>query len=226
PETQKDQDWHMNHAITYISSTRNAFHSPTSSQDSKLLRAYLGIQNEEECEKNKVITDPYGYNRGIEYQVYDLIEEKVEHLVGDYLDRLQIRKAYVMNQDAQSRILDAKIDMLSEQFFRELAEEFQSETGVSISTPNPEMEVSPDVEAFFADGNYKDIAEEIADDLIGKFLDVDNNIDRLKDFLTQYFIFDRVAGSIEIENGKIVWKMEDAFLVDYDRDPEKSVNND
>lgn len=226
PETQKDKDWHMDHAITYISSTRNAFHSPTSAQDSKLLRAYLGIQNEEECEKNKVITDPYGYNRGIEYQVYNLIEQKIEQLVGDYLDRPQIRKAYVMNQDAQSRILDAKIDMLSEQFFRELAEEFQSETGVSIGTPNPEMEVSPDVEAFFSDGNYKDIAEEIADDLIGKFLDVDNNIDRLKDFLTQYFIFDRVAGSIEIENGKIVWKMEDAFLVDYDRDPEKSVNND
>lgn len=226
PETKKDEEWHINHALGYVISDRNSFDQNGTDSMSKVLRAYLCIQSPEEKEKIKCTTEPHGVSLGVEYQVYNLLEQKIEQMVGDYLDRPSIRKTYLMNKKAQSRKLDAKIDMLSEQIFREAAEKFKSETGMEINTPNPDMEVHEDVEAFFSTGGYKDAAEEVADDLIEKFLDVDKQQEKLKDFLVDYFLYDRTCGTIEIEDGRVVWKKDDPFLTDYDRNPEKNIQDD
>tara|TARA_A100000172_G_C3044260_1_gene111881 strand:- start:65999 stop:68233 length:2235 start_codon:yes stop_codon:yes gene_type:complete len=226
PETKKTKEWHVNHAIGYVISDRNSFDQNGNDSMSKILRAYLCIQSPEEKEKIKCVTEPHKNPLGVEYQVYNLIEQKIEQLVGDYLYRPSIRKSYLMNKKAQSRKLDAKIDMLSEQMFRESAERFKQETGMDIKTPNPEMEIPEDVEDFFSTGGYKDAAEEVADDLIEKFLDVDRQQEKLKDFLVDYFLYDRTCGTIEVENGKVVWKKDDAFLTDYDRNPEKNIQDD
>lgn len=225
-EDDKNEEWHKNHALSYVISDRNSFNRDGSDNMSKVMRAYLCIHNEKEKEKIKSVTEPHGTPIGVEYQVYNLIEQKVEQLVGDYMDRPTIRKTYVLNKKAQTRKLDAKIDMLSEQIFRELAEDFKKKTGMDINTPNPDMEVHPDVETFFSEGGYKDAAEEISDDLIAKFLDVDRQSEKIKDILTDYFLYDRANMTVEIEDGKVVWKKDDVFYTDYDRNPEKNVQDD
>jgi len=225
-ETAKTKEWHMKHASSYVISDRNSFNQYGSDSMSRVLRGYLGLQNKEEKERSKAVTAPHGTPLGVPYVQYNLIEQKIEQLIGDYLGRPSIRKTYVMNKKAQTRKLDAKIDMLSEKIFRDLAEKFKQKSGVQIKTPNPEMEIPDDVEDFFSSGGYKDSAEEISDDLISKFLDVDKQGEKIQDFLVDYFLYDRTSATIEIEDGIVVWKKDDAFLTDYDRDPEKNIQDD
>lgn len=226
PENKKNEEWHINHATSYVISDSNSFNPDSNDSMSKVLRAYLCIHNKEELKKIEAVTCPHGIPLGIEYQVYNLIEQKIEQFVGDYMDRPIIRKTYLMNSKAQNRKLDAKIDMLSEQIFREQAEAFKQKTGVEIGTPNPEMEIDEDIDDLFSSGRYKDSAEMVSDHLITKFLDVDRQSEVIKDFLVDYFLYDRTCGTVEIEDGKVVWKKDDAFLTDYDRDPEKNIQDD
>jgi len=161
----------------------------------------------------------------VEYQIYNLIEQKIEQLVGDYFDRPALRKAYVLNKGAQIRKLNAKIEMMAEGIFRELNKEFQEKTGVALETENPEMEIPEDVEIFFQK-DYRDSAEAVADSLIEKFLDVDRQKSLLPETIKDFLISDEAHLKIIDDNGTVKWVKGHPLEVDCDLDPAKVVQDD
>lgn len=226
PEKKKTPEWHRQHAIGYVRARSSSYYQDKKSVIEKLYRAYLCVMDPEEEKLLKTpVTNPEGINLGVEYQVYNLIEQKVEQLVGDYLDRPLKKKAYVLNRKAQVRKLDAKIDMMSEAIFRELNKSFQEQYGVDLETPNPEMEIPEDAEEFFSK-NYRDAAEEVADDLVDKFLLVDKNAEAIPGILTDYLISEECHARIIFEDGIMKWRKGHPLDVDCDYDPETIVQDD
>ncbi|RZV65746.1 MAG: hypothetical protein EX254_04695 [Flavobacteriaceae bacterium] len=218
-------EWHIDHVRHYISSTPASTFTDRKEQIESLYRAYLCVTNEEERKLLAPVIKPYGANLGVEYMVYNLVEQKVEQLIGDYLDRPIKRKAYVMNKTAQSRKLKAKIDMMAEEFFRKLNKEFEQEYDIALSTEQPEIEIPEDVEEFFAK-DYKDIAEEVSDDLMEKFLDVDKQKREIVDLLRDWFISFEAHVEIFKQNNRVKWRKVSPMDARNDRDPHKVVQDD
>lgn len=217
-------EWHMGHVTSYVH-TRSAMNNGgRKSEISSMYRAYLCMKDQKELEACKPITSPHGYDLGVPYQVYNLGEQKIEQLVGDFMGRPTKSKAYVLNKEAQSRKLDAKSDYLAEEFFREYNKNLQKDTGLEIGTEKPEIELPEDVEEFFSK-TYKDPAEETADDITQKFLEVDKNAQIIPEVLTDFLISDQCHLKIYNDNGTVRWRKGHPLEVDCDSNPHKVVQN-
>ena len=224
-ETKKTQKWHMDHVRHYISARPITNVTDRKEEIESMYRAYLCMMNEEEQQLLAPVTKPYGANLGVDYMIYNLIEQKIEQLVGDYMDRPLKRKSYVLNKKATNRKLKAKIDTLAENYFRQMNEEFEKEYGIALDTENPEIEIPEDIEEFFAK-NYKDIAEEVADDLMEKFLDVDKQKREIVPLLRDYLISDQAHLKIYEKNGIVQWQKAHPLDITTDKDPHKVVQDD
>ena len=226
PDRKKTKEWHRLHGVEYIRSRSSTYYEDRQKAIEQLYRAYLCVMNKEEEKLFKIpVTNPEGINLGIEYQIYNLIEQKVEQMVGDYLDRPLRKKAYVLNKEAQVRKLDKKVEMMSEHIIREMNKSFSQQYGVELDSPNPEMELPENIEDFFAK-NYRDHAEEVADDLVEKFLLVDKNREHIPEILKDWLIADECHTKIVFEDGTLKWRKGHPLDVDTDKDPNKIVQDD
>ncbi len=225
PESLKTEEWHKDHVRGYLSASIGNHYTDQKEEIESMYRAYLCMMNEEEEKLLSPITKPYGANLGIDYIVYNLVEQKVEQLIGDYMDRPVKRKSYVMNKAAQNRKLDAKVEMLSESFFRELNEQFAEQEGIELETENPEMDIPEDVEEFFSK-SYKDIAEEISDDLMEKFMEVDKQGREIIPTLRDWLISDQAHLAVYESNGIVKWRKAHPLEVLTDKDPHKEIQDD
>ncbi len=225
-EGEKTEQWHINHALGRISGRTRSNYTDRKTVQEKLYRAYLCIMDKEEKKLHMTpVVAPEGITIGLEYQIYNLIEQKIEQLVGDWMERPVRKKAYVLNKDAQVAKLDALIDMQAEQIIRELNKKIKDDHGIDIESPNPEMEVHDDVEEFFSK-NYRSASEEVADDLAEKFLTVDKNKQILPEVLKDLFIGDECHLDIVFEDGILKWRKGHPLNIDCDVDSNKVVQND
>lgn len=223
-EKKKTKKWHIGHVTNYLQYRSSSGYASRKETMAKLYRAFLCLSTQKEEELTKPITSPHGTDLGVPYQIYNLIEQKIEQLVGDYMKRPVTKKAYLQNKEAQSRKLDAKINTLSEQFFREMAEDIKEKHGIELSGENPEIEVPEDVEEFFSK-NYKDPAEETADDVVEKFLEVDKQRQIIRETLTDFLICDECHFRMINDNGTPKWRKVSPLDKDCDSNPHKVVND-
>ena len=175
--------------------------------------------------ERKSVTDPYGENLGQKYETYPLIEGIIDDIIGKYLSRPLKRKVYSVNKDAINSKLDEKVDYIAEEIFRDINEKMNQENNLELETESPEIELPEDIEEFFSK-TYKTLAEELSDDLITQFLDVNKYKDKIKYLLTEYLYGDTCAGYMDKKNGhpELVRLRYDECT--YDIDPTKEVQDD
>lgn len=223
-ENKKDEQWHKDHIINYVSYS-DSDSDPVKKEMLKYFRAYQGELNEEEQELTKSITCPGGIDLGQEYIVYPLIQSKIEQMVGEFSLRPIRRKSYVIDKKNQSKKLQEKVKMASEEIMREITKELEGSLGFKPQTENPEMELPKDIEEFF-EKDHKMICEEVSDSLLRLFLDVNKQKAKFKDLFTQYSIVDRAHAVLDKIDGHTNLRSVHALDADTDIDPYKVVQDD
>ena len=221
PETQKNEEWHMDHARNYAKHSITGSYNDQKSEMLKLYRGYNAELSDEEKELVKAITCPHGTYLGVEYIVYPLIQTKIEQIVGEFLTRPIRRKAYVIDKKSKNEKFEQKLKMMSEQFMREITQKVSSELGFQAETENPQMEIPENLD----DLDFKTVAEEVADGLITLFLDVRKEKQKLPGMFTQYCIVDRAHAVLDKKHGYTTARSVHPLDADYDIDPYKVVQD-
>lgn len=224
PESQKDKEWHMQHALDFASFSVSDSYNDQRREMLKLYRGYNAELSEEELALTKAITCPHGIDLGVEYVVYPLIQSKIEQIVGEYMTRPMRRKTYLLDKKSKNEKYEKKLTMLSEQLMREIAEESEKDLGFTPQTENPEMELPNDIEEFF-EKDFKDVAEEVADGLLNIFLDVRKEKQKFKQLFTDYCITDRAHAILDKKNGFTTMRKVHTLDAEYDLDPYKVVQD-
>lgn len=221
PESKKDKDWHILHAQNYASFSVSDNYNDQRDEILKLYRGYNAELSAEELELAKVITCPNGISLGQEYVVYPLIQSKIEQIVGEYMTRPLRRKAYVVDKKSKNEKFQKKLDMMAEQFAREVAQKVQGELGFTPETKNPDMNIPENIE----EHDFKLIAEEVADGLLKIFLDVRKEKQKLKQLFTDYCISDRAHVVLDKKHGFTTARKVHPLDADYDLDPYKVIQD-
>ena len=221
PESKKDKDWHMLHAIDYANFSVSDNYNDQREEMLKLYRAYNAELSEEELELAKTVTCPNGISLGQEFIVYPLIQTKVEQIVGEYMTRPLRRKAYVTDKLSKNKKYEEKLSMLSEEFARQVTENVSQNLGFTPETKNPEMQIPEDIE----EHDFKTVAEEVADSLIRLFLDVRKEKQKFKNLFTHYCITDRAHAVVDKKHGFTTMRNVHPLDADYDIDPYKTVQD-
>ena len=224
PESKKDKEWHISHVLEYVNYTLNDFYQNQKKEMLKLYRGYNAELSEDEEALVKSITCPNGYNLGVEYIVYPLIQTKIEQLVGEFLLRPLRRKAYVIDKKSKNKKFEKKLKLISEEIMRDLLKEIQPDLGYKPETENPEIELPPDIEEFF-EKDFKTIAEEVADGFLNLFLDVRKEKHKFKELFLDYCITDRCHAVLEKKFGHTSMRKVHPLDADYDIDPYKIVQD-
>lgn len=219
-DKKKTRQWHIMHANKMMNYLYGNFQTNRISKIRENENLYLATKVE-----RKSVTEPDGYSLGLDYEVYPLIEGIIDDIIGKYLSRPLKRKSYSINKDAVNSKLDMKMDFIIEEIFREVNKDLNEKAGLELQTQNPQLEIPNDIEEFMSK-DYKTNAEEISDDLITQFLDVNGYKDRIKMLLTDYLygencnvIFDEKDGHPEL----IRIRYDECY---FGIDPEKEVQDD
>jgi hypothetical protein len=225
PEKEKNQEWHILHALEYARSTGVSGDNSQRKEIEKLYRAYFAELTDEEIASTKSITCPNGNDLGVEYVVYPLIQTKIEQIVGEFLLRPIRRKAYVLDEKSQNAKFEEKLKMLSEEIMRGVTEKLQPELGFTPETEHKDIELPPDIEEFF-EKDFKMLQEEVADNLIALFLDVRKEKSKFKDIFLDYCISDRAHVVLDKRHGHTTMRKVHPLDPHYDSDPYKVVQDD
>lgn len=221
PETEKNKEWHMKHAIDYASYSISENYNDQRKEMLKLYRGYNAELSTEELALTKAITCPHGISLGQEYVVYPLIQQKIEQIVGEFMTRPLRRKAYVVDKKSKNEKFEKKIATLAEEFAREVSQSVKGNLGFAPETENPEMEIPENIE----EHDFKVVAEQVADGLINIFLDVRKEKQKFKGLFTQYCITDRAHAMLEKKHGFTSLRPIHPLDCDYDIDPYKIVQD-
>lgn len=222
PETEKDEDFHKKHVENYVTYSLSSSYNDQRKEMLKLFRGYNAELSTEEAELTKKITCPHGFDLGVEYVVYPLIQSKIEQIVGEFIQRPLRRKTYVIDKKSKNKKFDQKLDMLSEQIMRDINKNIKEDLGFEPETKNPEMEIPENIE----EHDFKNVAEEIADSLLKIFLDVRKEKHKLKQMFTDYCIVDRAHAVLDKKGGFTTARKVHPLDCDYDLDPYKVVQDD
>lgn len=220
PDIKKTKQWHINHAKAMAYYINTEFYTKWIDE----MRKGEALYTVEPIDR-KNVTAPYMSNLGLEYEVYPLIEGIIDDIVGKYLSRPLKKKVYSINKDAINSKLQAKLDYVFEDIIREANKKFEEQTKVKVESLNPQLELPDDIEEFFTK-SYKTIAEEVSDDIITQFLDVNGNKEHIKKMITQYLYADYGVGYIDEKDGHptlIPLRYDECY---HDINPEKEVQDD
>lgn len=222
PTSKKDEKWHRKHGNLMMHYLINKDYYGRIGQISELEQKYLAQPVNREA-----VTKPYGFDlaRSGDYETYPLIEGIIDDIIGRYLSRPLKRKLYSINADAVNSKLDLKMDYIIEDIMRGVNKEIEQQSEVEIQTPNPDIELPEDTEEFFSK-NYKTNAEELGDDLLTQFLDVNKYKDKIKYALTEYLYGDTCALYLDQRDGHPELVRVRYDEVYFDIDPEKEVQDD
>lgn len=218
PETKKSKQWHIDHAFDYVSFSISDSYNSQREEMLKLYRAYNAELSEKEKDLVKAITCPHGIDLGTEYVVYPLIQTKIEQIVGEYMTRPLRRKTYVLDKKSKNEKYDKKLNMLSEEFMRSIANDIEKDLGYKPQTENADQELPEDIEEFF-EKDFKDVAEEVADGLLNIFLDVRKEKHKIKEYLLDYCITDRAHAVLTKKHGYTASRKVHPLDCIYDLDP-------
>ena len=221
PENQKDKEWHALHGRDYASFSVSDNYNDQREEMLKLFRAYNAELSKEELKLAKAITCPHGISLGQEYVVYPLIQSKIEQVVGEFMTRPLRRKAYVLDKKSKNAKYQKKLDMLAEQFAREMNEKIKNDLGFTPETASPDMQIPDNIEEY----DFKTLAEETADGLINIFLDVRKEKQKFKQMFTKYCIVDRAHAVLDKKHGFTTMRDVHPLDCDYDLDPYKVVQD-
>jgi hypothetical protein len=216
---KKTKKWHILHANTLVEYLGGTQFSQRLTEIAKLEQLYLA-----KPVKRASVTSPHGEPLGENYEVYPLIESVIDSVVGKYLSRPPKRSAYSINREAVNSKLDAKVDMMMEDMMRQYTENINATHDLSLETDNPDLEIPDNIEEHFLK-TFKTHAEEMAEDLITQFLDVNRNKERFRSLLTEYLYGDTAACYIGQEDGhpKLErYRYDECY---YDIDPSKEVQD-
>lgn len=201
-EKKKDEEWHMDHL-------RNGWYPHFLSYNQgghfknieELFHYYTcKVYPELEQKIKATITERYGCEIGPKYEIYPLIENKIEQIVGTYRMRPIKRKTMVMNPDAINKKLDKKYDAMLEKLLRPANEEISGQIGFAPETPNPEMPVDDlNIEMEFK--NYRTQSEKISEDILYYILTVKQEQRNLIKALKYYMITERFSAYIGEKDG-------------------------
>ncbi len=220
-ENLKDKEWHALHGRDYASFSVSDNYNDQREEMLKLFRAYNAELSKEELKLAKAITCPHGISLGQEYVVYPLIQSKIEQIVGEFMTRPLRRKSYVLDKKSKNAKYQKKLDMLAEQFAREMNEKIKNDLGFTPETASPDMQIPENIEEY----DFKTLAEETADGIINIFLDVRKEKHKFKQMFTKYCITDRAHAVIDKAHGFTTMRDVHPLDCDHDIDPYKVVQD-
>lgn len=224
PKTKKNEEWHKNHILNVISYIGSNDYLRDTESFTDLFNAYLGVLTPKQTEIiKKTLLQPFGENLGVPYMIYPLIKMKIDQIVGIYLERPIKKRAYAIDKESVSKKLEHKLDLITEEIFRPLNEEFKNATGIELDTENPQIELPEDIQEFM-EKDYKMVEEEIANDIIDKFLDVEKQKRLISTLLQSVLISEEVHAKIYNDNGIIKWRFVHPNNVITDLDTKANVN--
>jgi hypothetical protein len=225
PEAKWTKKYYLEHGNRMIQHIGNGMINERDEIISRLYATYSCELDSKEMAANNSVTKQYGYNLGVQYTTYPLAEMVVDQLVSEYLALDTEKKAYSINKDAINERLDKKVEYVSEEIFRDINKELESELGFEPETENPEIELPDDIEQHFTK-NYKTNSEELSDDLIENFMDNLKEKRKLKTLLLDFLISERCCGTIDVKDGHptiIRTKYNETY---YDLNPDEEIQTD
>lgn len=200
-ETKKDEQWHKEHILNYLTYSTSLEYSHKKIEIAKLYKAYEALlDKEDDIKVCATITERFGSNFGPKYSVYPLIEGKVEQLVSEYRKRPLKRKCLVNNEKAIIKKFDEKIDMLSEDLLRDINKDMESNLGFTPETENPDIQIPDDIEEFF-EKDYRTLSEEVGEDVLYQLLIVNKEKEKIYQLLRNYLISERVFAILDEKDG-------------------------
>lgn len=224
PESQKDEAWHMAHPQAFAMFSTSGAYNDERTNILKYYRAYNGELSDEERDLAKIITCPNGKDLGVEYIVYPLIQSKIEQVVGEYMLRPIRRQAYAIDKRSKNAKYEEKLKMFSEEMMRDFTAKMEQQLGFKPETQNQEMELPQDVEEFF-EKDFKTIAEDVANNLMTLFLDVNKNKQKFRELFTNFCISDRAHAVLDKVHGHTQARGVHPLDCTYDIDPYKVVQD-
>jgi len=225
PESLKDKQWHVNHNLAHSAFTLSTNYDDQRKYILKMFRGYNAELGPAETKLAQAITCPNGYDLGIEYIVYPLIQSKIEQAIGDFIRRPIKSRAYAMDKSSKNAKFQKKLEMLGEEIMRDIAEQLNPDLGYTPETPLKDLDLPEDVEEFFSQ-DFKSVAETVANDLIDLFLDVRGEKKKLKGMFRNYLISDRGHAVLDKAKGHTTMYGTHPLDCDYDLDPYKVVQDD
>jgi len=200
PEAEWTEKLYLDHANRMIEFVSNKTLTDINEKIAKLYRIYNCELSAKEENVNKMLTEQYGHDLGVEYVIYPLAEMLVDQLIGEYISLPLKKKMYSINKSAINSRLDEKVKMISEEIFRAENEKLEGELGFKPETENPEVDLPDDIEYFFSK-TYKTLEEELSDDIIVHFLDVLKEKRKFKTLLQDFLIGERATAFIDEKDG-------------------------
>lgn len=226
PESEKTIEWHKKHILGYISFSGSKEHSLKKKEIQKLYYAYSATLDPEEEEiVKRTITQRCGVDFGPPYEIYPLIEARIDKLVGDYRKRPLKRKLLVNNQDAVIKKLDDKLDMITESLLRKENKELTDSLGFEPETENPDIEIPEDIEEFFMK-DYRTNSEETGEDILKQILVVRKEKEKYYEALRHYLISSEIFGFLDEKDGHPSIFIPHPLDCFYDYNPNERIQKD
>lgn len=189
PESQKTETWHKEHIINFVSYAKDSAYRENKLELERLYYAYAARVHPLDGDIIKAtITARYcDTNFGPAYDIYPLIENTIEQLIGDY--RLRPLRMYALTQNPEAVVskLDEKYDAYLEKIMRDVHADIEEEEGISIPTENPDIEVpeNDDVDFF---KNYRTKSESVAESILYFLLVIKKEKEKIYTALLHYLI--------------------------------------
>lgn len=225
PDNLKTKEWHVNHIRQFVTFDVKRVASEKRQQQLNCWKAYMCINDKESEKRNTVITNPYGFGLGMQWISYPLIESKLEQMIGEFITRGIKKKTYVLNKAAQTKKLDDMFDLVAETILRDVNKEMEPALGFAVDTPNPDKELPEDLETYL-ESDYKTISEQVSDTILNQVLVSKKQIDKIRDLLLDFLLFDECTATVETEDGHPSITKENIFSTELDFNPEKETQDD
>ena len=226
-ETKKTEKWHSDHINGFVKFTNTSIYKENKEEIEKLyFAAAARIHPKEELLIKKTITERYcDLNLGPQYDIYPLIENNIEQLMGDYRLRPLRLFALTKNPDAVVAKLDEMYDVLLERLMRKSHKEIEEEDGIEIPTENPDMELpEEDDKDFFK--NYRTNSEKQAQSILYFLLVIRKEKEKIYQALFHYLITGTVVMIMDEKDGHPTIHVPNVMATDIDINPNNNVQDD
>lgn len=202
-ESEKDNlEWHLKHAYAFFNHTSSQVYNDRLKEMQELSYAIVGKPSTKQAQIiQKTLTQQYGEDFQVPFEIYPLIEQKLEEAIGHYRLRPLRTKTSVINRTAVSSKLEEIVDRISEAAHREINQKLSEETGVDLETSNPDIEVPEldKVDEFI--GTYRTESEKIGELVLDYVLNAKGEKEKIYLALGFYLGFGDVSFFIEEKNG-------------------------
>ena len=230
-ENKKDNvKWHLDHYYAFIGYTGTAAYNERLNEIIELSYAIVGKPSPKTAMIiEKTLTKQYGDDLQVPFEIYPLIEQKLEDALGKYRLRPLRSKTSVINRTAVNSKLDAIIDGIAKvaenQAVSELNEEHSLDLEMNdVNQNTPEEFNQEKTEEFKA--NYRTESEKLGEDILDYLLNSKNEKEKIYTALQMYLGFGDVGLFIEEKNGNPTILVPHLLEFFSDKVPTEDINDD